>query len=65
MYISLMEIHFDHLLATRRHLIGATEDLSPESLQHVPPGFRNNLVWNMGHLTAIQRSIAAVLAGHA
>ena len=31
--------------------------LSVEQLNHIPEGFNNNIIWNMGHLIASQESI--------
>ncbi len=32
-------------------------ELSIEQLNHMPHGFNNNIIWNMGHLLASQESI--------
>ena len=39
------------------------KDLSIEQLNIVPPGFNNNIIWNMGHLVAAQQGICYRRAG--
>ena len=47
----------------RLGLAGTIEGLSMEQLNHVPPGFNNNIVWNMGHLVATQQIVCYRRAG--
>ena len=37
---------------TRQHMLKAVEGLSSEQLLRIPAGFRNNLLWNLGHVIA-------------
>ena len=33
----------------RKYLLMSTRDLSEEQILTVPPGFKNNILWNLGH----------------
>ncbi len=41
----------------RKLLIKLTEGLSIEQLNKVPPGFNNNIIWNLGHIIAAQQGV--------
>src|SRR5271169_480798 len=41
----------------RKLLIKITEGLSIEQLNKVPPGFNNNIIWNLGHIIAAQQGV--------
>ena len=41
----------------RKLLIKVTEGLSIEQLNKVPPGFNNNIIWNMGHIITAQQGV--------
>jgi hypothetical protein len=43
--------------ASRTNLHGLVSDLSIEKLNEIPEGFRNNLIWNVGHVLAIQQRL--------
>ena len=47
----------DKILKARRYIIDRTSDLSAEQLNLCPPGFNNNIIWNLGHLVAAQEGI--------
>ena len=47
----------------RLALFELIKDLSIEQLNQVPPGFNNNIIWNMGHLIAAQQGICYRRAG--
>lgn len=49
-----MNRHFDYLKITRGNLLGATENLSLDALNHIPEGFNNNIIWNMAHCLVTQ-----------
>lgn len=48
---------------TRNFLITGIKDLTNEQLNTIPPGFNNNIVWNLGHLVASQQGICYARAG--
>jgi len=57
-------IHALHTIrATREILIRMTASLTEEQWNTIPPGFSNNIVWNMGHLVATQITIGYRRAG--
>ena len=41
----------------RKLLIKLIEELSIEQLNKVPPGFNNNIIWNMGHIITAQQGV--------
>lgn len=47
----------------RETLLNLTADLSLEQLNHVPPGFNNNIIWNMAHVIASQQGICYLRSG--
>lgn len=40
---------------TREILVKMVSKLSHEELLMIPPGFNNNIIWNIGHICAIQQ----------
>ncbi len=47
----------DILLQPRLNILDQVKDLSIEQLNSVPPGFKNNIIWNLGHMVAAQQGI--------
>lgn len=41
---------FDYILQTRDNFVRLVDSLSVTQLNHVPPGFHNNIAWNFGHI---------------
>ena len=58
-----MKQHFDHLRSVRANLLKTVKDLSIEDLNRILPGFKNNIVWNMGHILATQNNLVYKLSG--
>jgi hypothetical protein len=50
-----MDRKFEILLQTRKNLLSLLEGLSPAQMNHIPPGFNNNLAWNLGHVIVTQQ----------
>ena len=48
---------------TRTFLLEVVKELSAEQLNAVPPGFNNNIIWNLGHMVAAQQGICYMRAG--
>jgi hypothetical protein len=48
---------------TRNFLLTGIKELTIEQLNTIPPGFNNNIVWNLGHLVAAQQGICYARAG--
>ena len=58
-----MQKHFDILIKTRQLLLKITENLSMEQLNKIPQGFKNNIAWNIAHLTVTQQLLCYKLSG--
>lgn len=41
----------------RAILLSDTAQLTTQQVNHIPPGFNNNIIWNMGHLLVISEDI--------
>ncbi len=50
-----MQQHFDLLHITRENLLSAIEGLSLQTLNEIPKGFNNNIIWNVGHCLIVQQ----------
>jgi hypothetical protein len=48
---------------SRNGFLKMLEGLTPEQLNTVPAGFNNNLIWNLGHVIAIQQQICYKRSG--
>jgi hypothetical protein len=53
----------DSVRKTRVYLVEMIRGLSTEQLNLIPPGFNNNMIWNLGHLVAAQQGICYVRPG--
>ena len=42
---------------------GLSKDLTKEQLEHIPEGFANNILWNLGHVVVTQQMLSYGLAG--
>jgi hypothetical protein len=51
------------LKKTREYLLELVRDLSIEELNEIPPGFNNNIIWNLGHMLASQQGVCYVRSG--
>ena len=60
-----MNQHIENIKKFRRFLLEHTEHLTSEQLNTIPPGYNNNIIWNMAHLISAQQAIAYRLAGQA
>lgn len=41
-----------------------SNDLTREQLEHIPEGFSNNILWNLGHVVVTQQMLCYGLSGH-
>lgn len=48
---------------TRANMLGLMQGLSIEQLNAIPQGFRNNLIWNFGHVIVTQQLLCYSLSG--
>ncbi len=58
-----MEKQFEIMRQTRKFLMNLVSDLSIEELNEIPPGFNNNIAWNLGHIVAAQAGVCYVRGG--
>ncbi len=58
-----MHPQIQQIRKTRTWLVGLIEGLSMEELNKIPPGFNNNIIWNVAHLPAAQQNVCYVRAG--
>ena len=56
---------FDICRKNRQLLKGFIEKLTPEQLNHIPEGFNNNIIWNIGHSIATQQLLVYGLSDNA
>lgn len=47
----------------RLYLLKEVEGLTKHQLNFVPPGFNNNIIWNLGHLTAAMQNVCYSKSG--
>lgn len=59
----LVEKQFEILKANRLIILKIIENFSLEQLNKIPEGFRNNIAWNVAHLTVIQQLLCYKLSG--
>ena len=58
-----MQKHFEILIKTIQLLLKITEHLSMEQMNKIPQGFKNNIAWNIAHLTVTQQLLCYKLSG--
>ncbi|EOR96352.1 hypothetical protein ADIARSV_0457 [Arcticibacter svalbardensis MN12-7] len=59
-----MEKTFYTIKITRENFLKLISDLSIESLNEIPAGFKNNIIWNLGHIIASQQIICYEFTGN-
>ncbi|MEY3416801.1 MAG: hypothetical protein RL060_912 [Bacteroidota bacterium] len=47
----------------RKNIAGFVAQFSLAQLNHIPSGFSNNLVWNLGHIVVVQQRLLYSVAG--
>jgi hypothetical protein len=52
-----MNQQIQNIAKTRNYLLEQLKELTHEELNTIPPGFNNNIVWNLGHIVAAQQGI--------
>lgn len=58
-----MEKAFDITLTGRKVLSQFLENYTLEQLNKIPPGFNNNLIWNIAHIIVVQQMLVYKLSG--
>ena len=49
---------------TRQNALKIGQAFTPEQLNHIPPSFNNNLIWNLGHMVVTQQLLIYGLTGN-
>jgi len=63
LYLHTMTKQIEIIRKTRAYLLESLKDLSTEQFNHIPEGFNNNLIWNLGHMVATQQGICYIRGG--
>jgi len=58
-----MQKHFETLKKSRELVLRIIKDLTIDQLNTIPKGFKNNIVWNVGHLVVTQQLLGYRLSG--
>jgi hypothetical protein len=58
-----MKNHFEILNTTRNNILMAIKELSLSELNTIPTGFKNNIIWNVGHIVATQQLLCYKMSG--
>jgi hypothetical protein len=58
-----MKNHFEILNITRNNILNSIKDLSLSELNKIPIGFKNNVIWNVGHIVATQQLLCYKMSG--
>ena len=58
-----MQNIYEITLTSRRKLLQVIESHSVEQLNTIPPGFSNNLIWNIAHIIVVQQMLVYKLSG--
>ncbi|MBE9661637.1 DinB family protein [Mucilaginibacter myungsuensis] len=48
---------------TREWLLASLENFTIEQLNTIPPGYNNNIMWNLGHMAATQLGVCYLRGG--
>lgn len=58
-----MDKRIEKIKNFRLYLLKQVEDLTTEQLNHIPSGYNNNIIWNLGHLVCAEQNMCYVRAG--
>lgn len=58
-----MQKRLDTLLKSRELTLKVIDSLTNEQLNKIPEGFKNNIVWNIGHLVVTQQLLCYKFSG--
>ena len=58
-----MKETFEITSSSRKLLSQLIENLTLEQLNSIPPGFNNNIIWNIGHIIVVQQMLVYNLSG--
>lgn len=57
-----MNKQIETIRKTRVKILEMVSELNTDQLNKIPPGFNNNIIWNIGHLIASQQGICYLRA---
>ena len=58
-----MKETFEITQSSRKLLYQLVQNLTLEQLNTIPPGFNNNIIWNLGHIIVVQQMLVYNLSG--
>jgi hypothetical protein len=58
-----MKNHFELLNITRNNILTAIKEIPLSALNTIPTGFKNNIIWNVGHIVATQQLLCYKMSG--
>ena len=58
-----MNIKIERIKKIRSFLIDSVSEITVDQLNEIPHGFNNNIIWNLGHLTAAFQGVCYVRSG--
>ena len=58
-----MNQNIDTIKKTRQHVLQLLNDVTTDQLNKVPPGFNNNIIWNVAHMIAAQQGVCYLRSG--
>lgn len=61
--MSSNEVVFDQIEFIRSQTLKMVQGLTEEEVRTIPEGFRNHILWNLGHIAFVQDRFAFLLAG--
>lgn len=56
--------NFDITRATRKNVLNLLNGFTAQQMNTIPTGYRNNLIWHLGHLLVTQQLLTYNLSGH-
>ena len=59
----MIQQQFEILRITRNNILKAIDGLTLEELNTIPPGFKNNIIWNLAHVVVTQQLLCYKLSG--
>lgn len=58
-----MQKEINYIWGVRNNVLRAIRNFNNEQLNQVPPGFNNNLIWNLTHMIATQQDLFYIHTG--
>lgn len=58
-----MNSKIEKMKGFRLFMLKQIENLTSAQLNHIPPGFNNNIIWNLGHMLSAEQTMCYVRAG--